>query len=200
MNESDRNPDQPSYLVAGLVSLIPLLGIPLARRLGWDQDFLDLILMGCTSLVLFRLMPEQPRFSRLSGILLLAGIAIGGLSFWVRFRNNLDGITVTGPYGLLGVGVYVVLMVVLIPLWEEKSCRQILFFGIGRYTGLWLSALLVSGAFAWVHQGNALFSLLFSLTACALAFKGVSTFDRTILHGAINLAQVLPWLYFGYKF
>lgn len=200
MNESDQPPDQRKYLVAGLVSLFPALVHALAGRAGWDHDIVDLLSMAATIPVLFHLLPEPLRLSRLSLALLLAGIVVGGLSFWLRYRNHLHDITMTGDNGLLGVAIYLVVMVVLVPLWEEKACRQVLFFGIGRYTGLWLSALLVSAVFAWTHHGNGPFAFAFSLAACVLAAKGVSSFDRAFLHAGTNLAQVLPWLYFGYKF
>jgi membrane protease YdiL (CAAX protease family) len=199
MNDTRQAIDGQKYLQAGLISLIPAIAVAAGGSLGWDQDIASLISMGLVIPVLFWLIPEPVKFGTRSIVLFLVGLAVGAVSFWFRYHDQLDHISATSSNGLLGVWVYAITMVILIPLWEEKSCRQILFFGLGKYLNLWLSALLISAVFAWVHRGSELFAFFFSLAACGLAARGVGTFDRALLHGGINLLFVALYFYYGYQ-
>lgn len=200
MEAGDRSIDGRKYLIAFLVSLIPMAGTNLAAGLALDRDLTDIALMALTIVLMFRLIPEKPQFSRGSWLLLLAGLATGLLVFWFHVAGQQASIKVATDNGLLGVAVYALNLVVLVPIYEEKACRQIMLFGLGKYLHIALSAVVVSVLFSLVHQGNQIFALLFSLLMCACAARGMSTFNRAIIHGGINLSQTALYIYYGYKF
>jgi membrane protease YdiL (CAAX protease family) len=156
--------------------------------------------MALTIVLMFRIIPEKPQFSRGSWLLLLAGLATGLLVFWFHVAGQQASINVATDNGLLGVAVYALNLAVLAPIYEEKACRQIMLFGLGKYLHIALSAVVVSVLFSLVHHGNQIFALLFSLVMCAFAVRGMSTFNRAIIHGGINLSQTALYIYYGYKF
>ncbi len=200
MDTPYKNVDGKKYLIAFLLSLIPMAGIALASSLALDQDLTDLVLTALTIFLMFRVVPEKPQFSRCSLLLLLAGLLVGLLVFRVRSAGSLDTIQVTTSNGLLGVAVFMFNAAVLTPIYEEKACRQIMLFGLGKYLHIALSAVIVSVLFSVVHHGNEIFALVFSLIMSAFAARGMSTFNRAIIHGGINLVQTALWVYYGYKF
>lgn len=200
MATGDPSIDGRKYLIAFLVSLIPMAGTNLAAALALDRDLTDLVLMALTIVLMFRLIPEKPQFSRWSWLLLLAGLATGLALFWFHRAGQQASIRIATDNGLLGVAVYAVNLAVLVPIYEEKACRQIMLFGLGKYVHIALSAVVVSVLFSLVHHGNQIFALLFSLLMCAFAARGMSTFNRALIHGGINLAQTALNIYYGYKF
>ena len=200
METPDQSIDGRKYLIAFLISLLPMAGTDLAAALALDRDLTDLVLSALTILLMLRIIPEQPRFSRWSWLLLLAGLATGLLVFWFHAAGQRGTINVVTDNGVLGVAVFMFNMAVLTPIYEEKACRQIMLFGLGKYLHLALSAVLVSVLFSVVHHGNEIFALVFSLLMCAFAAKGMSTFNRALIHGGVNLSQTALWVYYGYKF
>jgi membrane protease YdiL (CAAX protease family) len=187
--------DGRKYLIAFLLSLIPMAGDILAAALALDRDFTDLVLTALTICLLFWVIPEKTQFAKWSPLLLIAGLLIGLIVFRIRSSGSVDTIQVTTSNGLLGVAVFTFNAAVLTPIYEEKACRQIMLFGLGKYLHIALSAVLVSALFSVVHHGNEIFALVFSLIMCAFAARGMSTFNR-----AINLSQTALWVYYGYKF
>jgi membrane protease YdiL (CAAX protease family) len=200
MEASDQSIDGRKYLIAFLVSLIPMAGTNLAAALALDRDLTDLVLMALTIVLMFRIIPEKPQFSRGSWLLLLAGLATGVLVFRFHAAGQQASINVVTDNGLLGVAVFALNLAVLVPIYEEKACRQIMLFGLGKYLHIALSAVVVSVLFSVVHHGNQIFALLFSLLMCACAARGMSTFNRAIIHGGVNLSQAALYIYYGYKF
>ena len=195
-----KNIDGRKYLIAFLVSLIPMAGANLAAALALDRDLTDLVLMALTIMLMFRIIPEKPQFSRESWLLLLAGLATGLLVFWFHAAGQQASINVATDNGLLGIAVFALNLAVLAPIYEEKACRQIMLFGLGKYLHIALSAVVVSVLFSLVHHGNQIIALLFSLLMCAFAARGMSTFNRAIIHGGVNLSQTALYIYYGYKF
>ena len=195
-----KNVDGKKYLIAFLLSLIPMVGENLASALALDRDLTDLVLLALTIILMFRIVAEKPQFSRWSWLLLLAGLATGLLVFWLHAAGQQASIKVTTDNGLLGVAVFALNLAVLVPIYEEKACRQIMLFGLGKYLNIALSAVVVSVLFSLVHHGNEIFALLFSLLTCAFAARGMSTFNRAIIHGGVNLSQTALYIYYGYKF
>jgi membrane protease YdiL (CAAX protease family) len=192
--------DGRKYLIAFLLSLIPMAGTTLASALALDRDLTDLALMALTIVLMFRIIPEKPQFSRWSWLLLLAGLATGLIVFRFHASGQQATINVTSSNGFLGVAVFMFNAAVVAPIYEEKACRQIMLFGLGKYLHIALSAVIVSVLFSLVHHGNQIFALLFSLLMCAFAARGMSTFNRAIIHGGVNLSQTALYIYFGYKF
>jgi membrane protease YdiL (CAAX protease family) len=200
METRDQSLDGRTYLIAFLVSLIPMAGTNLAAALALDRDLTDLVLMGLTIVLMFWIIPEKPQFSRGSWLLLLAGLATGVLVFWFHAAGQQASINVVTDNGLLGVAVFALNLAVLAPIYEEKACRQVMLFGLGKYLHIALSAVVVSVLFSVVHHGNQIFALLFSLLMCAFAARGMSTLNRAIIHGGVNLSQAVLYIYYGYKF
>ena len=200
MESPNQSIDGRKYLIAFLVSLIPMAGASLASALALDRDFTDLVLMALTIVLVFQIIPEKLQFSGWSWLLLLAGLATGLLVFWFHAAGQQASINVVTDNGLLGVAVFVLNMAVLTPIYEEKACRQIMLFGLGKYLHIALSAVIVSVLFSVVHHGNQIFALLFSLLMCAFAARGMSTFNRAIIHGGVNFSQTALYIYYGYKF
>jgi membrane protease YdiL (CAAX protease family) len=200
METRDQRLDGRTYLIAFLVSLIPMAGTNLAAALALDRDLTDLVLMGLTIVLMFWIIPEKPQFSRGSWLLLLAGLATGVLVFWFHAAGQQASINVVTDNGLLGVAVFALNLAVLVPIYEEKACRQVMLFGLGKYLHIALSAVVVSVLFSVVPHGNQIFALLFSLLMCAFAARGMSTFNRAIIHGGVNLSQAALYIYYGYKF
>jgi membrane protease YdiL (CAAX protease family) len=200
MDTPNQSVDGKKYLIAFLLSLIPMAGNALTVSLALDRDITDLVLTALTIFLLFWILPEKTQFGRLSLLLLLAGLVTGLIVFRVRSAGSQDLIQVTTSNGLLGVAVFMFNAAVLTPIYEEKACRQIMLFGLGKYLHIALSAVVVSVLFSVVHHGNEIFALVFSLIMCACAAKGMSTFNRAFIHGGVNLAQTALWVYYGYKF
>lgn len=197
MTTAVQAPNTPNYLVAGIISLLPMFAFVIAPWFPGYTQLLDIVLMTAVSAILFRMVPERPRISLRSMWLLLAGLGIGAVAFWIRYRHSLDTIHLSGLHSRWDIARYVFLLVVVTPLWEEKSCRNVLLFGIGKRAGVWVAALLLSAAFALPHRDNFPFAFSYSFIACALAIRGVDTWNRVLLHGGINAAHVTAWLYFG---
>jgi membrane protease YdiL (CAAX protease family) len=200
MDTPYRNVDGKKYLSAFLRSLMPMAGISLASSLALDRDLTDLALTALAIVLMFRVVPEEPQFSRRSLLLLLAGLVTGLIIFRFHASGQQATINVTSSNGLLGVAVFMCNAAVLTPIYEEKACRQIMLFGLGKYLHIALSAVVVSVLFSVVHHGNEIFALLFSLLMCAFAVRGTSTLNRAIIHGGVNLAQTALWVYYGYRF
>ncbi len=200
MDTPYKNVDGKKYLIAFLLSLIPMAGTTLAALLALDRDLTDLVLTALTIFLLFWVVPEKTQLARWSLLLLLAGLLVGLIVFRVRSAGLQDTIQVTTSNGLLGVAVFMFNAAVLTPIYEEKTCRQIMLFGLGKYLHIALSAVVVSVLFSVVHHGNEIFALLFSLLMCAFAATGMSTFNRAIIHGGVNLSQTALYIYYGYKF
>ena len=200
MDTPYKNVDGKKYLIAFLLSLIPMAGTTLAALLALDRDLTDLVLTALTIFLLFWVVPEKTQLARWSLLLLLAGLLVGLIVFRVRSAGLQDTIQVTTNNGLLGVAVFMFNAAVLTPIYEEKACRQIMLFGLGKYLHIALSAVVVSVLFSVVHHGNEIFALVFSLLMCAFAARGMSTFNRAIIHGGVNLSQTALWVYYGYRF
>ena len=64
MEPRDQSIDSRKYLIAFLVSLIPMAGTNLAAALALDRDLTDLVLMALTIVLMFRIIPEKLQFSR----------------------------------------------------------------------------------------------------------------------------------------
>jgi membrane protease YdiL (CAAX protease family) len=192
--------DGKKYLIAFLLSLLPMAGNTLASSLALDQDLTDFVLTSLTIVLMFRVVPERPQFARWSLPLLLAGLVTGLIVFRFHYSGSQATINVVTSNGLPGVAVFMLNAAVLMPIYEEKACRQIMLFGLGKYLHIALSAVLVSVLFSVVHHGNEIFALVFSLLMCAFAARGVSTLNRAIIHGGVNLSQTALWIYYGYRF
>jgi len=200
METPNQSVDGKKYLIAFLLSLLPMAGTALSSSLALDLDLTDLVLTALTIFLMLRILPEKPQFSRWSLLLLLAGLVTGLIVFRFHASGAQATINVTSSNGLLGVAVFMCNAAVLTPIYEEKACRQIMLFGLGKYLHIALSAVIVSVLFSVVHHGNEIFALVFSLLMCAFAARGMSTFNRAILHGGVNLSQTALWVYYGYKF
>lgn len=188
--------DGRKYLLAFLLAVVYVFVFEGIRPPGFDHDLGLLIPLALLLPALFVLLPERPQFNRTSLWLLLAGLGLGCAVFFVLYHDALDQIHVHTTNGVLGGILGAVTSGVIIPIYEEKVCRQVMFFGLGKYLNLWLSACIVSFVFALPHQRIEVFAFVFSLAMCALAVRGFNTFDRALLHGGVNLAQMALRWYF----
>lgn len=183
------------YFRAALISFLPMCSPFISRYSGWDADIVSLIAVSLTVPFLFRLLPERWSFGRQSWWCVATGVVLGALVFWLRYRHlNHDG-RIQSTNGMVGVWVALVLTGWVIPIWEEKACRDILFRGLGQVMPLIGSAIMVSAAFALVHRGNEVVSFVLSLALCWAAYKGINTWDRSLFHGAYNICLVTPQFY-----
>lgn len=189
-------PDTHSWkLVASgfLVTLIGGLGLWLSEaiELAWGKPVCE----GTLALVLLWLYPEkESRRWSISLVIWLVVAAIGLAAFWVAAvawgrTKFLD----VSQLSITAVAVTLVGAVVTAPIYEEKVVRGLLLDGLSRLTNGLAAAVLVSLVFGFVHAGPLFWPVVFSLALCMLALKWrVSTLQRALVHGIVNLL-VLLW-------
>ncbi|MNV54650.1 CAAX amino terminal protease self- immunity [compost metagenome] len=130
----------------------------------------------------------------------LLGIGLLSGALWIIFiglpaRYETNYI----PFGEIPVNFYILGLItscVVAPLFEEKVVRHLLLDGVSHYFGRVLSIIMVSVVFAEVHVGAVTSSFFYSilLCICVHSFR-LGTVQRSIIHGAINLA-ITQWVIF----
>ncbi|TIE18297.1 CPBP family intramembrane metalloprotease [Stenotrophomonas maltophilia] len=128
-------------------------------------------------------------------VLVGAGLICGAL--WIAFAelppghasNPIPLNEVPFKFYLLGI----VTSCVVAPLFEEKVVRHLFLDGASHYFGKVAGAIIVSALFAAVHVDAVVSSFIYSVILCigAIVF-GLNTFQRSIIHGVINLS-IMHW-------
>lgn len=196
---AEGNNSKKYFLIAGVMASIFVgIGKGLLVRLGFDKDLSDLLLMPLVIIILFFFFKERLSVGILSIIMLLVGLSLGFGYYYLFYLH--EPIHIQSSNGMLGIIVYMINGVVLIPLFEEKVVRQLLFFGLSARINIWLAGIVVSTIFAVAHAGAMLSAFFLSIVMCILAARRIGTFNRAILHGCFNLALSGMWLYKGYVF
>lgn len=89
--------------------------------------------------------------------------------------------------------------VVITPIFEEKVVRDLLLRGLNQMAGPVISTLLVSLAFALAHHGSMVWTFIVSISLCVMALRWrVSTLQRAVVHGLMNLLIYLWYGTYGY--
>lgn len=174
------------YLICGIVATI-LVGIAievLAQR-GIDRDIASILVLVPISAALVAVFPEPLGIGKMTIIWAIAGIGLGVAFFEIKYSKT--GASLKSSTGVFAYIYYIASVAILQPFFEENVVRKLLFFGAADIVGPILSAIFVSILFALVHRDISVFAGTFSLVMCWMAWHGVSTFNRTVLHGCYNL-------------
>lgn len=172
------------YLLTGVaVSVISGILLSLLRPAAGDVNLCSNLVLGVAVAILAVFFPEPLQIGRRTAGFAMAGAMLGA-AFLLTKHSQVEG---SGPplaylYFFVNIGF-------LTPYYEECVVRRLLYQGAARWIGTWLSAALVSLLFALVHEGNEAFSGMFSVAMCYMASKGVSTFNRAVLHGSCNVTM-----------
>ena len=153
------------------------------------------------AVVLFWIYPEKNDV-RCSGKQTIQLISFGAALalFWiVVFAWGRTVFPVLPSGSELAIFIGVLSAVFTAPLFEEKVVRHLLLVGGAGLTRPWVSAILVSVAFAVVHKGSVAWSFAFSLVLCWLALaRGMGTLQRAIIHATVNALIVLWYFTSGF--
>lgn len=120
-------------------------------------------------------------------IWMVAAAVLSGLP-WFNLNENQD----LGFVGLFGVAERLagfVVLVVLVPILEELLFRGWMFGVLRKKLGFWLTAVLVSLAFGWMHgQLNVGVNVfIMSMVVCFLRERTGTIYSAIILHSFKNL-------------
>jgi hypothetical protein len=185
-----------NYLVAGILSTVTFgIASGLLQNYGIDRLYAELLVGFVLCVVLFASIREPACLGRVSIRLGLIGVLCASVYFFIFERGGViyisaNGIMVALLLGLFNGGV-------VVPLFEEMVVRRLLFRGIASYVGPSLSAVMVSVLFGLAHVNIFITAMIFSMAMCFLTYKGVSTVNRSILHGCYNVTLQGLWLVFG---
>lgn len=173
------------------MSIAATIGVWLAKLgliyAGIDADSARLLACGLVIPALLKAgHPEGINASALTLVLLTIGLFIGALIAYVRYHGTQVQISNDG--GAAGIVIYLVLVSVVVPFFEELVVRRLLFRGAASYLGAPLGAILVSGLFGLVHIGAFWIAFTASLLLCAMTSMGITTFNRSVAHGAYNFS------------
>jgi membrane protease YdiL (CAAX protease family) len=181
--------DTPYSLAVGLIfSLLVGIAIAWMQIAGADGGVATLLVLSLATAILFRVYPESPRDIGMGARLALVAVGVAAAVCWL----SLTGWQL-GPHSAqswVDYPVYVLVQVVVAPLYEEKVVRHVLLSGLARRTGFAFAIIVVSAAFAAVHHGNFVAVMLFSLVAGTMAYFGFGSGQRALLHGANNAVMV----------
>jgi len=187
-----RRVDKTRIWAAVGASVLAGVGKGLWVRAGLDAGYYDVLAFGVIGLALFWFFPEPWRLSRISAYLLVSGILMGVAYVCVFYLDQT--LRVTSTHGVLDVYVKLLAIGVVIPLFEEKVVRDLLFKGIAAGTGNVVGALVSSVLFGLAHTGIFVFAFCIGLLMCWLTARKIGTVDRALLHGSYNLTLTIGQL------
>lgn len=174
------------YLIFGIVATF-LVGIAidvLAQR-GIDRDIASTLVLVPVIAALVAIFPEPLNVGKITILWAIAGIGLGLGFFEIKYSKT--GASLQSLAGVAAYVYYIASVAIFQPLFEEIVVRKLLFLGAAKIVGPILSAIFVSILFALVHRDICVFAGAFSLVMCWMAWHGISTFNRTVLHGCYNL-------------
>lgn len=166
------------------------------RAAGVDAGLATLVVLSLATAFLFRIYPEPVR--RIGAVRSVALIVAGILAamLWLAVTGWHVGSYSVDSW--IDYPVFLVVQIVVTPIYEEKVVRYVLLSGLSSRLGLVPAAIITSLIFAAVHHGNFVAVFLFSLVASALAAAGYNSVHRSLLHGANNAVLVFWQLAGGF--
>ncbi|MHB1617849.1 MAG: CPBP family glutamic-type intramembrane protease [Metallibacterium sp.] len=185
------------FLVGIGASLAVGLAINVAAGAGIDHGVATCLVIAVIDVILLVIYKESFSIQVKTLLLSLVGIVMGGVIFIALYFIQKIQIMISAPSGFLDYAIYFINVAVLIPLFEEITVRRLMFIGSSHYIGPIFSALFVSALFAATHGSQFLFAFIFSIVMCLMAWKGISTYNRAILHGSYNGTLSMLWIIFG---
>lgn len=181
----DRNSNKPP-LICGIVAtfIVGILIDILAQR-GMDRDIASILVLVPIITILVVVFPESLSVGKMTIMWAIVGIVTGVAFFMAKYGRT--AVSLQSSTGMEAYVYYIVTVAILQPFFEEIVVRRFLFIGIANLAGPTISALIVSILFALVHCDIYAFAGVFSFVMCWMAWCGVSTFNRAVLHGCYNL-------------
>lgn len=176
-------------LAIGVVATFAVgIAVDAMRMAHVDGGLATLLVLGLAWAVLSRIFPEPAQRIGVvrSTVLVVAGMA--GAGIWLAVIARPQATFSVDSW--IDYPIFLLVQIVIAPLYEEKLVRHVLLSGLSRHVGFITAALIVSLGFAALHMGNFATALVFSLIACALAGAGYNTFHRSLLHGSYNAVLV----------
>lgn len=176
-----------------IASFVAGIAINAIHALGMDRGLATAFVLATLTTVLFRCFKEEMAPFEARRFLLLAGAGCVSALTWIAFAWARHANVTYSAESWLDYPVAIISLGVIAPLYEEKLVRHVLLRGAAQVFGGWAAILATSIAFALVHAGNFLFSLVFGMVLAWLALrKGIDTVQRAVIHGTYNLA-VFGW-------
>lgn len=185
------------FLVGIGASLAVGFTINLVAGAGIDHGIATFFVISAIDVILLAIYKESFPIQVKVLLFPLAGIVMGWAIFIAFYLIKDIQIKISAPGGFLDYAIYFINVVVLIPLFEEITVRRLMFLGAACYIGPILSALFISALFAATHNGQFLFSFIFSIVMCFMTWSGISTYSRALLHGSYNGTLSMLWIIFG---
>lgn len=184
------------YLICGLVATI-LVGmtIGLLALRGIDRDIASILVFVPVIAVLVAVFPEPLNVEKITILWAISGIGLG-IAFF-EFKYGKTGVSLQSSTGGAAYIYYIANVAILRPFFEEIVVRKLLFLGAADIVGPILSAIFISTLFALVHRDIFIFALAFSLVMCWMSWRGITTFNRTILHGCYNFTFAIIMIVSG---
>lgn len=185
------------FLVGIGASLAVGFTINVVADAGIDHGIATSLVIAVINVILIAAYKES-FFIQVKVLLLpLVGIVMGGAMFIAFYSIKDIQVRISTPGGFFDYVIYFINVAVLIPLFEEITVRRLMFLGASYYIGPIFSAFFVSALFASTHNGQFVFAFIFSIAMCFMAWSGVSTYNRALLHGSYNGTLSMLWIIFG---
>ena len=182
-----------TFFVGLVVSVCVAVCVGLLQRAGVATDVALAIAIGAADCFLIATLRESRRLSKRTAGLALLGGALGLAYFLLTY----GGQKVSFAGSPSDYVYYFLYGTILAPFFEEAILRRLMFFGVAKWVGFVESGLFVSIIFAVTHWDIIVYAFAFSVLTCVLAYRGVHTVDRTIMHGAHNLVLQLLFVHGG---
>ena len=103
------------------------------------------------------------------------------------------------PHNAVGTVLFVVLVCVIAPIFEEMFYRGFLFQGLARTFGPLWGAIISAAVFSAAHQQATIFIPIFTLglLLCWVFYRTGSLWTNIILHATFNTIAMLVWAFSG---
>jgi membrane protease YdiL (CAAX protease family) len=177
-----------SYVACGAISSIVVgIGVNAISWYGLDRELAAILVIAPVTLTLLLIFPEPMDFGWKTISYAAYGVIVGMIFFYIKYGKV--GASLYSENGASDYACYVLDVSVVSPAFEEIVVRKLLFLGLTRKVGPPISAIFVSLLFGLVHVDMSVYAGSFSIVMCIMTWRGVSTFNRAVLHGGHNFAM-----------
>ena len=185
------------FLVGIGASLAVGFTINLIAGAGIDHGIATSLVIAATDVILLATYKESFLIQVKALLFTLVGVITGCVIFIAFYLIKEVQIRISASGGFFDYVIYFINVAVLIPIFEEITVRRLMFLGAAYYIGPIFSAFFVSALFAATHTGQFVFAFIFSIVMCFMAWSGISTYNRALLHGSYNGTLSMLWIVFG---